>query len=113
MRADRVSSVFGGRRLNQDIGRGGEGCETSQLECNDDGESVGNPTTERDIGKFESTSSSGSSSSAADTTTRAAADQAAAPVCTSSAPSRTELEGVLTEDVLLRPQLVEQAGGLG
>ena len=50
---------LGGRRLNQGYGGGGEGCEASQLERNDDGESVGVPTSEWNIGQFKSTSSSG------------------------------------------------------
>ena len=54
----RLTVRLGGRRLNQGNGSG-EGCEASQLGCNDDGESVGNPTCECDIGMFESTSSSG------------------------------------------------------
>ena len=32
-----VRAHVGGRRLNQGIGRGGEGCDASQLECNDEG----------------------------------------------------------------------------
>ena len=55
-----------------------------------------------------------SSSSAADTTTSAAADHAAAPVDTSSAPSKTVSWAVLDEDVIRQHQPVEQAGtGLG
>ena len=43
-----------------------------------------------------------SSSSAADTTTSAAADQTAAPVYTSSAPSKTVSWDALAEDVLMQ-----------
>ena len=56
MRADRGSSAFGRTKARRN-GRGGEGRrEASQLECNDDGDSVGNPTSEGAVGKFESTS---------------------------------------------------------
>ena len=48
-----VRAHLGGRRVNRGNNRGGEECEASQLERTDDGESVGNPTSEWDIGKFE------------------------------------------------------------
>ena len=70
--------------------RGGEGCEASQLECNDDGESVGNPherVWHRQV-RVNQTVHQASSASAADTTTSAAADQATAPVQQSSPPTK-------------------------
>ena len=54
-----VRAHLGARRFNQCKGRGGEGCEPSQLECNDESESFGNPASEWDIVKFESTRTSG------------------------------------------------------
>ena len=48
-----VRAQLGGRRVNRGNNRGGEECEASQLERTDDGESVANPTSEWDIGKFE------------------------------------------------------------
>ena len=74
------------------------------MECNSDGESVSNPTSEWDIGKFESTSSS----PASDTTTSAAADQP--PLLTPSAPSKTVSWDVPAADAPMPSQPVEQAG---
>ena len=55
------ASSVGKDDRHESNGRRREGCKASQLECNDDGEPVGNPTSEWDIGKFESTNSSSKS----------------------------------------------------
>ena len=79
----KIRAHLGGRRHHQGNGRCGEGCEASQLERNDKGDSFDNQR----VGGIWSNSSQpfhqASSSQAVDTTTIAATDQAA-PVCASA-----------------------------
>ena len=54
-----VRAHLGGRRLNQDNGRGGERCQASQFECNNKGDLFGSSTSMWIIVKFECTTTSG------------------------------------------------------